>query len=223
MKKLISLLRCDFTNSRRDSILLYVILSPILLAAGISLFVPSARGAEVTIAVGSGVSENIVERLETYAQVDTYNSLEGLEKRVAGRDDVPGLYLEEGRYVLLFEGTESDENRSLVSAVMQEALTETAVKEGEISFAHEQAGEGRTDVRNVLTLMMVMLASLIGGLTVGFNILEERSNRITNALSVSPIKIRTYLGAKALFAGILGFFVSVFSVVIITGFRLPWE
>lgn len=131
MKKMISLLRCDFANSRRDSILLYVILSPVLLAVGISLFVPSTGGAGVTFAVGP-------------------------------------------------------------------------------------------NVREVLTLVMVMLASLIGGMTIGFNIVEERSNRITNALAVTPIKLRTYLGAKAVFAGSLGLFVSVCLVVIILGFRLPW-
>lgn len=225
MKEMISLLRCDFTNSRRDSILLYLILSPLLLAVGISLFVPSIGGIGLTMAVGPDVSLDTVNALEEYAAVETFDSREDLQKRVAGRDDVPGFYKEGNRYVLVFEGTESNELRNLAAAAVEAAATEAAAAvplEPSVDFTHRQVGEGKNDIREVLTLMMVLLASLIGGMTVGFNIVEERSNRITNALAVTPIKLRSYLGAKAVFAGILGLFMSVCSVVIIMGFLLPW-
>jgi ABC-2 type transport system permease protein len=229
MKKMVSLLRCDFTNSRRDSILLYLTLSPLLLAVGISLFVPSTGGAGVTFAVGPNVPTERVRALEEYVTVETFETIESVRKRVAGRDDVPGFYKEGDRYVLVFEGTESGKMRSLAVAAAS-AATEAAAAESAaagfpdrgLNVTHRQGGEKKTDVREVLTLMMVMLASLIGGMTVGFNIVEERSNLITNALAVTPIKIKTYLGAKAVFAGLLGLFVSVCSVVIIMGFRLPW-
>ncbi len=220
MKKMISLLRCDFANSRRDSILLYVILSPVLLAVGISLFVPSTGGGGVTFAVGPNVPTERVRTLEEYVTVETFDTIESVRKRVAGRADVPGFYKEGDRYVLVFEGTESGKMRSLAASAVEAALAGSAVPE--LDFSHRQVGEGKPDVREVLTLVMVMLASLIGGMTIGFNIVEERSNRITNALAVTPIKLRTYLGAKAVFAGSLGLFVSVCLVVIILGFRLPW-
>lgn len=64
---------------------------------------------------------------------------------------------------------------------------------------------------------MLMIGSMIGGMTIGFNIVEERSTKITAALAVTPIKMRTYLGAKTLFAGMLGIIVSLCSLVIVMG------
>ena len=220
MKSLLSLLRCDFTNARRDSVLIYVILSPLLLAVAVSLFVPALGKNDMILATDSSVTIRERDRLERYCELIVLDGRQKLVERVERDDDVPGVYREGDHYVLLLDGRESDALRELMKTIL--ADSGGTVLSRDLTVGHEQIGEKRFHVRDVLALMMAMLASLIGGMTIGFNIVEERSSGMTRAFSVTPLKTRTYAGAKSIFAGLLGFVVSLCSLVIILGFRLPW-
>ena len=51
MKRIISLMKFDLTNALRDSMVIYILAAPLLLAFGLRAFLPSFEGAEVTYAV----------------------------------------------------------------------------------------------------------------------------------------------------------------------------
>lgn len=231
MNALLSHFRCDFTNARRDSLLLYVIISPLILAVAVALFTPSMGGVALYIAVERAVLEQsgVTEKeLGRYASVTVFDGPDDLEHRVMQDDGVAGIAFSEGSYEIVLQGNESGRTAALAAALIR-SVFEAGKPEGGAGDAsdavvldHEQLGAKRTYLREILTLMLVLLASLIGGMIAGFNIVEEKTNNITSAFAVAPTRAVSYLGAKAAVAGLLGLFVSSASILVVLGFRVPW-
>jgi ABC-2 type transport system permease protein len=68
-KRIINLMRQDWTNAVRDNILLYMMIAPLLLALGARFFLPSLNQNQYTFAVQSSLNSELVHRLDQIGKI----------------------------------------------------------------------------------------------------------------------------------------------------------
>ena len=211
-KRILTLLRQDLTNALRDNILLYMMLGPILLAAGARLFLPSLDQARLTFAVQAGVPAEVVARLEAHGDVQVLADGPAVRARVARSDDVPGLLADGSGYRLILEGNEAEGpavlHRLLAQIVYGEPVAEHTVvtREGRRSLLTEY-----------FAIIWIMIETLLGATVMAFNIVEDKETRAIRALGVSPLSILEFTLARGLFAVLLSLVSVVASTLILLG------
>ncbi len=213
MKAILSLMRQDLANALRDNIVLYMIISPLLLAMLVKLFLPSVEATGLTMAVTAEIDQQLVAALEEYADVEVYFIEADLVARVEKNDAVPGLLQRSGELILLFEGNEP---QAIIEAG-QAALTAVTVSDNPIVFEARSIGESASLFQRILVLSLIMLALLLGGVASGFNIIDEKDTRAVNALAVSPLGRQRYIVARALGAIVIASLVTVGTALILVG------
>lgn len=213
MKTILNLMRQDLTTALRDNIVLYMIISPLLLALLVRLFLPSVEATGLSLALSRQVDEDTVAALENYAALETFATAEEVVARVEQNDAVPGLILQGGEFVLLFEGNEPE---AIIEAG-QAVLTAVTAEEQLVQFEARSIGESSSLFREILILSLVMLALLLGGVVSGFNIIDEKDSKAVTALAVTPLGLRRYIAARTIFAAVVALIVTIGTAMILTG------
>jgi len=213
MKAILNLLRQDLATALRDNIVLYMIVSPLLLALLVRLFLPSVEATGLTIALSGQVGDDLTAALEDYAVVEIFDTDEEVVARVEQNDAVPGVILEEGEVVLLFEGNEPEAIIEAGKAV----LTAVTAPERLIEYEARSIGESSSLFREILILSLIMLALLLGGVASGFNIIDEKDTRAVSALAVTPLGLYRYIIARTLGAVIVASLITTGTALILSG------
>lgn len=241
MKKIVSIMRMDLTNALRDSMVIYILVAPLLLAGGLRLFLPSFEGAQVTYAVhvpttiaqvpGEGVGEaerreqlrsarELAEGLEAYGRVETYESAAAVRERVLATDDVGGYVLagDPGSiWTIVLEGNEGAEAQGLLESVLRAATAPALAAKYTITQE-----DTRSPFREYASVGLVMLASLIGGLAIAFAMIDEKEQNVTRAFTVTPLSTVEYFVARGILAAVVGFVVATVGHVILVGTAVPF-
>ena len=222
MRQILSLMRCDLTNALRDSMVIYLLVAPLLLAGGLKVFLPSFEGAEVTYAVeipGAGVDGALAaafaERLEAYGRVEAYATSEAVRERVLGIDDVGGFVLNpdaEPPWTIVLEGNEGPRSEAIMRSVLLAAASREAAGEYTITRM-----DSRSPFTEYASVGLVMLASLIGGLAVSFSMIDEKEQGVTRAFTVTPLTGFGYFAARGILAASIGFAVATVGHFILVG------
>ena len=222
VKRILTLLRQDLTNALRDNIVLYGMVGPLILVVGTRLFLPSLDQATLTIAVHEGVPAEVVERLEAHGKVQLFPSEEAVRARVARNDDVPGLVPAAGvgedtsggvtpPLRLILEGNEAQGPEALQRLVAQ-------IVGGEPVAEHTvTARGGRSLMTEYTTIMWIMIVTMLGGMVMAFNIVEDKETRAIQALGVSPLSLLELTLARSLFAVLLSLAPAVVTTLILLG------
>lgn len=213
MKAILNLLRQDLATALRDNIVLYMIVSPLLLALLVSLFLPSVETTGLTIALSGQVGDDMTAALEDYAVVEIFDTDEEVVTRVEQNDAVPGVILKDEEMVLLFEGNEPEPIIEAGKVVMSAVTSPERL----IEFEARSIGESSSLFREILILSLVMLALLLGGVVSGFNIIDEKDTRAVSALAVTPLGLRRYIIARTLGAFVVASLVTTGTAVILSG------
>jgi ABC-2 type transport system permease protein len=212
-RRILNLLQQDLTNALRDSILLYMMVAPLLLSFGASLFMPSIDQVTATFAVTAQTDPAFVDRLRQYGRVEVYPNLTGVNERVMRMDDAVGVVPEAGSYKLILEGSEGPEAAELGSAVLTALQSEHTAAD----FQWTQQGTARSFFTEYIAIVFIMIAILLGSLVMSFNIIEDKETRAIRALGVSPLSMLEMTLARGLFALILGLILVVGSALILAG------
>lgn len=213
MRAILNLMRQDLTTALRDNIVLYMIISPLLLALLVRLFLPSVEATGLTMALSREVAGNLAAAVEEYADVENFATDDEVIARVEQNDAVPGLILEDGELVLLFEGNEPE---AIIEAG-QAVLTAITTPDKLIEFEARSVGESSSLFREILYLSLIMLALLLGGVVSGFNIIDEKDTKAINALAVTPLGLRRYIAARTLGALVVASLVTAGTALILVG------
>jgi ABC-2 type transport system permease protein len=240
MKRILSLMKFDLTNALRDSMVIYILVAPLLLAGGLRLFLPSFEGSEVTyvVQVPSSVAqvdaglgeaqrqellasaERLAEALESYGRVETFESADAVRERVLATDDVGGFVLNPGAelpWSMVLEGNEGAESE----AVMQSVLLAATASERPAECTVTQT-DTRSPFKEYASVGLVMLASLIGGLAVSFAMIDEKEQNVTRAFTVTPLSGFDYFAARGILAAIVGFAIATVGHLILVGTTVPF-
>jgi ABC-2 type transport system permease protein len=211
-KRILNLMRQDWTNALRDNIMIYGMVAPILLAVGARLFVPSIGEAQYTFAVQDGMDSALIQRLDSIGMVELLPSAEAVRARVLRSDDVPGLAFVDGQPTLLMEGNEGGE-AEILQRVFQQALSGEPVS----VFTRTADSAARSLITEYTAIIFIMIACMLGALVMAFNIIEDKETRAIRALGVSPLSMLELTLARGLFALLLSLVLVFASTAILVG------
>src|SRR6056297_2301399 len=133
MKNIINLILKDIASSRRDNIILYMLISPILIAVIMRFFIPSFESSSITFAINAK-NNNLVQQVESYGKVITFINEKELEERVQQNDDVIGIIEEGGEYRIILEGNEKKEMGEAAYVILDNIQRENNLAEYEFSI-----------------------------------------------------------------------------------------
>jgi ABC-type Na+ efflux pump permease subunit len=138
-----------------------------------------------------------------------------VEARVARRDSVFGVVRENGETVILAQG---DEQQSLLDYTK---LINVLYDSGaELGDAHSEIVEfGRTvpPIKKIMVNGMLLFISVLAGMLIAMNILEEKSDKTVAAINVSPVPRGVFILGKSLTGMIFALVISAVCILI-TGF-----
>lgn len=214
LKRILRITRRDFISSVREFILIYIMIAPLLLAWGLTFFVPSVETTTMIFAVDKTVPDQTVQALERYGQVERFETREALEKRLAAIDEVFGVIQNGERHEILLYGDEREGADAILQVVLAE-IEHGAKGNMEITFTDD--GFQESPVALVGTVSLVLMALALGGGVIGLNIVEEKEDGTIRALTVSPMRRLEFVVGKAL-TGLVLAFVQIAGIMTIVGY-----
>lgn len=214
MKSIMSMLRMDLKLVMRDKITLYMILAPELLAFVMLAVMGNAGRQMARFIVTADLPEDITEKLERVAEIETVSDYEALERRVMGADSVAGVYLDSDGPVILTEGNEKQGFLESNTLLLAKALSDKPV-----IFKSIEVESTGSQVTNIVSASLILLAMLISGAVSGFNIVSERESGVIHAIGISPTNIYGYAAARTLIALVFGVINVCLSITIM---GKPW-
>jgi ABC-type multidrug transport system permease subunit len=216
IKKMIVIFLRDFKVNFRDFLTVYLIIAPILFAIGINLLAPSINETTVNLALIDGDNKEQEDYFRDFAEVEVFNDKEEIEERVGRRDDVIGVLNDKGDYYLLQQGNEKemivDYAKMIVSFYEEDMeIEDTTAKITDL-------GKTVPPIKKLLVNILLLIISVLGGMIIALNIIEEKTDRTIRAIHLSPVSRMTYILGKCL----MGIFIPIYGTIVvtlITGFK----
>lgn len=214
-RRIIAVFLRDMKVSLRDFIALYIIAFPLLFALVINLFVPGVNDSTVNIAMLEGDDPEHVGYFEDYAVVELFETADDVRHRVEKRDNVIGILPEKDDYYILAQGNEPDGLVDYVKTLR--AYEYFGVTSEDTSVAFTDFGQTIPPIKKLLVNVAIMLASVLGGMLIALNIVEEKVDNTISAMNVTPISRGAYIAGKSII-GIMVPVVGTVAMLVLTGF-----
>ncbi len=91
MKRILTIIKQDWTNILRDNLLFYIFMAPVIMAVAVRLLAPSIETVSVRVAVNEAMPQAIQENLTEFAKVFVVPDRKSIITRVEKNDDVPAF------------------------------------------------------------------------------------------------------------------------------------
>lgn len=215
IKQIWNIFKRDLRVNSRDFLTLYIALVPLLIAFGINAFAPGINDTTINLALLEGENINQVEYFEEFAKVELYKDVESLQKRVEARDNIVGILPDGDEYYIMSQGNEPD---SVVDfAKLLKSLYEIDITVEDSTAKIVEFGQVVPPLKKILTNVMILFTSILGGMVIAFNIIEEKADKTIRAISVTPVSKKTFILGKSVMGLVLPIFGSI-GILLITGF-----
>ncbi len=215
MKKVFYIIKKDLLNMFRDSMLIYILLSPLIFVFLINLFLPIIQDNEIIIALNKNIDHNNVQYLQKYAKILYLNSNKEIEERVLQTDNVIGLIKNNNSFTVLLEG---NENKKIIE-IMQIILNN---KNSPISYEQIYFNTKSSFLRDFLIVIILTMTIVFGGYIIGLLFIEEKEYQIENALKVSGSNFQIILFSRALLSIFVSFFITFLTVFLLYKSHIPY-
>lgn len=217
IRKILFIFKRDLKAGIKDFITLYIIVVPIVFAILINVFSPGINDTTVEVVLLHGENQRQEEYFKQFAKVETLPTLEDIENRVKKRDNIVGVLPDtRGQYYILKEGNEPD-------YVVDYVKNLTAFNHYDIRIEDSQAeiidyGREIPPLKKMMVNITVMFTSILGGMIIALNIVEEKTDNTISAIHLSPVSRIGFIAGKSLI-GVFIPVVGIFLMLLITGFR----
>lgn len=198
----------DLKVNAKSFLSLYIFIAPLLFVLFINVFVPTVGNTTVHFAMVEGEHPALESYLKDISEVSLLRDIEHIKARVAEQDDVFGVY--EG--ALLVQGNEAGFNVELAKRILGSYGVEDRA---EVHFT--TLGVERSSLKSILVSSVLLFVSVIGGMLITLNIVEEKQDKTIKALQVTPLTNMDFLLGKSVL-GLVYAFVSSLAVIYLTGF-----
>ena len=188
---------------------------PLLLAVGITLFAPGLNDTTVKLAMLKSDAAAHIEYMEQFSKVELFDSLDELERRVAKRDDVAAIAPTGTGYEIILQGNESEIVEAY--AVLLNTLYELGSTREETSARLLSFGSTVPPVKTMLVNMLISMTIMLAGMLIAISIVEEKAENTINAINVTPISQTGFVIGKSLFGGVVAM-LGIIGSLLITGF-----
>lgn len=217
IKKIFLIFQRDLKMSIRNFITLYIIVVPIIFALLINVFSPGINDTTVEILLLEGDNPEQREYFEQFAKVESLESFKEVEDRVRKRDNIIAvLPNEKGEYIILSQGNEPEYIIDYVKNLIAFDFYDIGLEDSII----EIIDYGRTipPLKKVMVNSAMIFTSVLGGMIIALNIVEEKTDNTLSAIHLSPVSRIGFIAGKSM----IGIFVPLLGallILIITGFR----
>ncbi|MFA5316548.1 MAG: ABC transporter permease [Dehalococcoidales bacterium] len=215
IKKIFEVFKRDLLSSRRDALVLYIMVAPLLLAVGITLFAPGLNDTTVKLAMLKSDAAEHIDYMERFAKVELFGSLDELERRVEKRDDIVAIAPTGHSYEIILQGNESEMVEEY--AVQLNALYEVGATEEETTAQLISFGRTTPPLKTMLVVMLISMTIMLAGMLIAIGIVEEKAENTINAINVTPISQTGFVIGKSLLGGAAAL-LGIIGAVLITGF-----
>ena len=215
IKKIFMIFKRDLLSSRRDALAMYIIVAPLLLAVGITLFAPGLNDTTVKLAMLKSDDIEHIEYMTQFAKVELFSSVDELERRVEKRDDTVAIAPTGHSYEIILQGNESETVEEY--AVQLNTLYELGATEEETTAQLISFGRTTPPLKTMLVVMLISMTIMLAGMLIAMGIVEEKAENTINAINVTPVSQTGFVIGKSLLGGTAAL-LGIIGAVLITGF-----
>ena len=214
-RRIWTIFKRDLKVNLKDFISLYVLVIPIIFAVLINLFTPGINDTTINLALIEGENQDQIEYLGQFAKIELFEDENQIKERVEKRDAMIGIIPENGKYYIMTQGDEPE-------AMVEYAKLLNSFYELDINI-EDSNGEliefGRTvpPLKKTLVNGSILLISILGGMLIALNIVEEKVDNTLSAINLTPTSRITFLLGKSVMGILLSIFGSI-ALIFITGF-----
>jgi len=205
----------DIRVNTREFMTLYMMIIPLVLAVGINLLSPGINDTTVNLALIENENPEQAAYFDDFAHVELFGDKQRVEDRVMSRDDVIGILPKDNGYYIVTQGNEPES--VLEYSKLLNVLYESDVQLEDARSEIIEFGRTVPPLKKMLVNMLLLLISMLAGMIIAMNILEEKVDNTVSAINVTPTSRSTFILGKSL----TGMFVALFSSIaclLITGF-----
>ena len=206
----------DFKVNTRDFIALYILVVPVVFGFGIQALAPSVNDTTVRLAMLESDNPAKAEYLEQFAKVEVFADMEDLTARVEKRDNIVAIISEGDSSYILTQGNEPESVMDFAKLVNSFYELELDVDETTAKF--ESFGRTESPLKKMLVNISLLFTSVLAGMMISLNIVEEKMDNTVSAINVSPISRVGFILGKSMMGMFLAIYGSV-ALVWITGYQ----
>lgn len=215
LKKAWTIFRRDLKVNSKDFLSLYILAIPVIFAVLINIFTPGINDTTVTLALVKGEDPAQREYLEQFAKIELFENEDEIRKRVEKRDNIIGILSEDGNDYLMTQGNESE--RIVDYAKMLKSFYELDISIEDSNGELIEFGRTVSPLKKILVNSAILLISILGGMLIALNIVEEKVDNTISAINLTPSSRKTFLLGKSIMGLLLSIFGSL-ALILITGF-----
>lgn len=189
-------LRADFLAAQRQSVVVYLVIAPIVIAGLLRLVIPYFEAPRPTIVASEEIARQLGEAVEAYVRLEVVADVAAVERRVLEFDDVVG-WVSAGpagaeAIETVVQGNEPPETLEIAQAVLRVAKDPRDLE----AVSVHRVGHGGWPLLEIIAALTIFCILLIAGLATGFNVVEQRESGVIRAYAVSALPYRVWIGSK---------------------------
>ena len=215
LKKIWNIFIRDLKVNLRDFVALYILLIPIIFGLGINALAPSVNDTTINLAMLESQDLVKIEYLEQFAKVEVFADIDDLTNRLEKRDNIVGIIADGTDSYILTQGNEPES--VIVFAKMVNSFNKLNSNVAETTATFESFGHEEPPFKKMLVNISLLMISVLAGMMISINIVEEKMDRTVSAINISPISRTGFILGKSM----VGIFLSVYgsiALLLITGY-----
>lgn len=217
IRKIYLIFQRDLKASLRNFLTLYIIVAPILFAILINVFSPGINDTTVEIVLLDGENPQQIEYFKQFAKVELLMTLEDIDDRLKRRDNIIAVLPDQaGEYFILTQGNEPDYIVDYVRSLAAFEHYEIGIEDSIAEI--EDYGRDIPPLKKVMVNTAMIFTSILGGMIIALNIVEEKTDNTISAIHLSPVSRIEFIAGKSMI-GIFVPLVGTILILTITGFR----
>ncbi len=214
-KKVWTIFLRDLKVNTREAMTLLIIAFPIIFSIGINLIVPGINDTTVHVAMVKGQDDAQAAYFDSFAHVQLLGDAAAVKDRVQARDSVIGIVREDTGFSLLIEGSEPQHIVDYAKII--KTLYESDIRLEDARAEIIDFGRTIPPVKKLLVNMLLLMNTVLAGMLIALNIVEEKTDRTISAVGVSPVSRTAFIIGKSLL-GMVAALVMSAACLLITGF-----
>jgi fluoroquinolone transport system permease protein len=153
--------------------------------------------------------------LEDFSKVELFKDIDSIKDRVEARDHIVGIIPEGDSYYMMTQGNEPQGIVDYAKAL--EAFYTLDIQIEDSNATIHDFGRTVPPLKQTLVNSLILMMSVIGGMFITLNIVEEKVDNTISAINLTPTTRKTFILGKSML-GLLFPIYGAIVTVLLTGF-----